>query len=46
MGYATYFIVNGEMTLHTAGVHIPLNSTTKPFGEISFLSPQPRAVRS
>eukprot|EP01052_Picozoa_sp_SAG31_P005815 SAG31_NODE_261_length_18904_cov_115.315554_4_plen_2049_part_00 len=42
-GHATYFVVNGEMTLHTAGIHVPITNNKKPFGEISLLSSEPRA---
>ena len=42
-GNAAYFIVNGEMNLHTAGIVVPMDNNKKPFGEISFLETQPRA---
>lgn len=42
-GNAAYFIMNGTMNLHTAGIVIPMDNHKKPFGEISFLETQPRA---
>jgi hypothetical protein len=42
-GHAAYFIMTGSMTLVSSGSEIPIDSNTKPFGEIAFLQVQKRA---